>query len=88
MQRISQDARALLKTLYTNMSVAQNREQMFDETIISCSRALDIDASATKPMFLRGSAFLALGKFDEAMNDAIQAIKLEPQDKQIRSLYE
>ena len=81
MRRINQDARKMLITLYVNMSVAQNKEKMYDDTLTSCTKALDLEGENTKAMFLRGTALFKMEKFDEALRDATKAVQLKPNDK-------
>jgi len=74
MPNIGQEAKLILTTAFVNMSVAQNKEKMFDDTLVSCSRALELDPQNTKAMFLRGTAFMHTGRFNEAMRDAEMAV--------------
>jgi cytochrome c-type biogenesis protein CcmH/NrfG len=43
---------------------------MFGDTLVSCSKALELDPQNTKAMFLRGTAFMHTGRFNEALRDA------------------
>ena len=57
---------------------SNNVPQDYRETIVCCSKALDIDAKSTKALYLRSVARMKLGEFDLAITDCRDAIKLAP----------
>lgn len=60
----------------------------FKDTLINCTKALDIDSQAAKAYFLRSKAHLKLHNYDEAIDDIKEAIKITPGDKNLRDEYE
>ena len=52
------------------------------------SQAIQIDSSSVKAWSLRGLAYMKKGDLDDATRDLRQAIKLAPQDKQLRVEWE
>jgi hypothetical protein len=53
MKRHTAEVRTLFKSLFMNMSVAFNKTGDYEHCINSCSRALDIDGTAVKALYLR-----------------------------------
>ena len=70
------------------MSVCTNNTEDFKDTIQNCSKAIDIDASAKKAFYLRSVAYLRINDQDLAMADIKSAIKLDPQDGNLRAHFE
>ena len=60
----------------------------YKETLINCSKVIDIDDKTTKAYFLRSKANLKLHNYDEAIDDIKAAIKLSPSDKNLRDEFE
>ena len=70
-----------------NMSVCTNNTSDFKDTILQCSKAIKIDATATKAWYLRSVANLKLNNFDEAATDCKMAVTLNPSDVNLRNHY-
>ena len=70
------------------MSVVTNNTGDYKETLINCSKALDIDNKVVKAYYLRSTANMKLHAYDEAISDIKEAIKLSPNDKKLREEFE
>jgi hypothetical protein len=75
MKRHTPEVRTLFKSIFLNMSVAANKEKDYEFCINCCSRALDIDGTALKALYLRAQAFSATNNFERAMIDVKTGIK-------------
>jgi hypothetical protein len=53
MKRHTAEVRTLFKSVFMNMSVASNKIGDYEHCINCCSRALDIDGTAVKALYLR-----------------------------------
>ena len=53
-----------------------NKSGDYKETLINCTKALDIDEKAFKAYFFRSQAHFKLHQYDEALQDIKEAIKL------------
>lgn len=84
----NEDLKKLKVVCYQNLSVSLNNTGDFKDTIQNCTLALAIDPNATKALYQRYIAHLALKNFDEATEDLKAAIKLNPQDKKLRQDFE
>ena len=71
-----------------NMSVCTNNTEDYRETIVNCTKAIEIDANATKALYLRSVAHMKSGDLDEAMADIKAAIKIAPTDGNLRNQFE
>jgi len=88
MKRHTAEVRTLFKSLFTNMAMASNKTEDFEHCINSCSRALDIDGTHVKALYLRAQAFLATKNYDRALMDTKAGIKLSPNDTNLRALWD
>lgn len=70
------------------MSVCTNNTEDYRDTIRNCTKAQEVDANATKAIYLRSVAHMKLGDLDEAMADIKAAIKLSPADGNLRTQFE
>ena len=84
----NQTIRDLRKTLHLNISVSTNNTHDYKETLIHCTKALDLDDKTFKAFYLRSIANTRLHNYDEATQDIKEAIKLAPNDKKFREEYE
>eukprot|EP00347_Sterkiella_histriomuscorum_P016903 403351409 len=84
----NKELRDLKKTILLNLSVVTNNTGDYKETLINCTKALDLDEKAGKAYFLRAQANLKLHQYDEAIVDIKEAIKITPSDKKLRDEFE
>ena len=70
------------------MSVALNALGQYNDTVVMCSEALAVDSQAVKALYLRAVAHTNLKNFDDAADDLRNAIKINPQDKKLRTEFE
>jgi len=75
-------------TLLQNMSVCTNNTEDWRDSIKQCTKALTIDPSAKKALFLRSVAYTKINDLDMAQADIVAAIKLDPADASLRSQLE
>ena len=74
-----------MKTILQNMSVCTNNTGDFKLSIANCTKAVEIDANASKAFYLRSVAHSKLNQWDEALKDIVAAIKISPNDKNLRN---
>jgi len=74
-----------MKTILQNISVCTNNTGDFKLSITNCTKAIDIDANASKAYYLRSVAHTKLNQWDDAMKDIVAAIKISPNDKNLRT---
>ena len=67
------------------MSVCTNNTGDFKVSIANCTKAIGLDDKAFKAYYLRSVAHQKQNQWDEAMVDIVAAIKLNPNDKSLRS---
>mmetsp|Transcript_3679 Transcript_3679/g.6259 ORF Transcript_3679/g.6259 Transcript_3679/m.6259 type:complete len:265 (-) Transcript_3679:865-1659(-) len=82
------EIRKLKVVCLQNLSVALNHSGDYKDTISQCTLAIEIDEKASKAYFLRSQAYMKVHDYAEATKDLKQAIKLNPQDKKLRTEYE
>ena len=70
------------------MSNCTNRLGKYQETINQCTMAIQIDPKALKAYKFRSAAHENLGNLEEALKDKLAAIKIEPNNKEMRAEYE
>ena len=74
--------------LLQNMSVCTNNTGDYRYSIANCTKALEIDPKAVKALYLRSVAYLKANEHQEAMDDIKAAIRLAPQDTNLRAQFE
>jgi len=84
----NKELKDLKKTILLNLSIVTNNTGDYKETLINCTKALDIDEKAGKAYFLRSQANLKMHQYDEAMADLKEAIKISPGDKKLREEFD
>lgn len=73
------------KTILQNMSVCTNNTGDFKLSVTNCTKAIEIDGQASKAYYLRSVAHTKLSQWDEALKDIVAAIKISPNDKNLRN---
>ncbi len=58
----------------------------FDQAVLSFSRAIALGGAGAKVLALRAQALLRAGKVDQAQQDALAAVRLEPQQVSVLAL--
>ena len=75
-----------------NLAACRLKTDEHDKVIEHCSSALALDPHSVKGLFRRSQALTKLGRYQEARTDAVEAQKLEPNNKavisQLRSVDE
>ena len=72
-------------TCYNNLSVCLLKQERWDRVVTYASQALEIQTDGrSKPLYRRGTAYLALGNLDGADADLKQAHSLSPGDPAIK----
>ena len=71
-----------------NMSVCTNNSEDYIETIQNCTKAVEIDPNATKAFYLRSIAHQKVDELEKAAADIKAAIRLSPQDTNLRAQFE
>ena len=57
----------------------------YKESIINCTKAIELDENASKAYYLRSVAYMKSSSWTEAMADIVKAIKISPNDKTLRT---
>ena len=70
------------------MSVCTNNSEDYLDTIINCTKAVEIDQNAVKALYLRSIAHQKVNEIEKAMADIKAAIRLSPQDTNLRAQLE
>lgn len=78
----------LTVTILQNMSVCTNNTEDWRDTIMNCTKAIEIDTNAKKAFYLRSVARVKVNELDEALNDCKAAIKLDAADTTLRAHFE
>jgi len=75
-----------------NLAACRLKASEHDKVVEHCSCALELDPRNVKGLFRRSQALAKLGRYQEARKDAVEAQKLEPNNKavisQLRSVDE
>lgn len=75
-------------TILQNMSVCTNHTSEYELTVRNCTTAIEIDANATKAFYHRAVAYQRQEEFNSALVDIKAAIKLAPNDANLRAIHE
>jgi len=75
----------LMKTILQNMSVCTNNTGDFKLSVTNCTKAIAILPHTSKAYYLRSVAHTKLDQWDEANKDIVAAIKISPNDKNLRA---
>ena len=74
----SKDDKRELAILYNNLGMAQKKEKMVDEAIMSFTKSVTSDPTYVKPLFHRFNLNLLSGELAEAWNDGRLILQLDP----------
>lgn len=80
--------RFLMANVYVNISAVQLKSKNYNSVIDNCGRALALEPSNVKAFYRRGLAHASLGNSSSAKADFLSALKLSPNDKDIRKELE
>ena len=84
----NEEVRKLKVVLHQNMATSLNHMGEHQDAILRCSLAIGLDPNSWKAHYQRALAQWRTKQFDEAIQDLKSAIKLNPQDKKLRSEFE
>ena len=87
-EELDEEMQKLAVIICQNISVCLNNQKRYKEVIIYCNDALEKNPSAVKAYYQRSIAKLNEKDFDGANDDIKNAIKLMPQDKNLRAHFE
>jgi molecular chaperone DnaK (HSP70)/tetratricopeptide (TPR) repeat protein len=73
-------------SLYLNLALAYIKLEKFDNALLQCNEALNIDAESGKALYRRATVLYQKRKFDDAVKDLDKAEKLSPEDKAVKKL--
>ena len=68
-----------------NLAACRLKTGEHDKVVEHCSSALTLDPHSVKGLFRRSQALAKLGRYQEAQKDAVEAKKLEPNNKAVIS---
>lgn len=78
--------RGLRLTVLMNRAAAAVKENDATAAIQDCNLALELDPENVKAVYRRGCAYLLAGRFEEAEADASAALRISPDNPEIRRL--
>ena len=90
-ENVNEDSEELLKlkvTILQNMTVCTNSTGSYEQSVKNSTKAIELDDNAFKALYLRSVAQSKLQKWDKALVDIVAAIKLAPNDKNLRTHHE
>lgn len=67
-----------------NLAACQIKTKDYNDCVLNCSKALDIDTKNIKALYRRGQAHSLNGDFEKAKEDLTEALHLSPKSKEIR----
>lgn len=67
-----------------NMCVGFLRLRLYEEALEHCDRAIEIDGHNWRFLNNRGNAYFGMGKIDEAIEDYLSALKINPRSDLVR----
>lgn len=73
---------------FANRAMAYIKMRRFEEAEYDCSEAIDLDDRYVKAYSRRGTARRELGKLLDAIDDFEFALRLEPENKELKKQYE
>lgn len=73
---------------FANRAMAYIKMRRFEEAEYDCSEAIDLDDRYVKAYSRRGTARRELGKLIDAIDDLEFALRLEPENKELKKQYE
>jgi tetratricopeptide (TPR) repeat protein len=79
---------ALKNSVYLNLALCYLKLGRAAKVVEVCDKALALDAGQAKACFRKGSALISLKRFDEAKSSLLEAARLAPQDRAVRSELE
>lgn len=82
---ILEEWRTLKYQVYLNLSACQLQYNSYEDVVVNCSKALEIDPHNVKGLFRQGQAFIKLKRYDSAQSDLEKALELEPNNKAIQN---
>ena len=72
--------------LYLNLALAYITLDQFDDAMLPCDDALELDTTHVKALYRRATVLYHKHKFDDAMKDLANAGRLAPEDRVARKL--
>lgn len=70
--------------IYSNMALIQTKSKSYDNVITNCTKCLEIDSANVKALYRRGQARLSSNEYEKATEDFAQALKLDPENKDVQ----
>jgi FK506-binding protein 4/5 len=75
---------ALRLLCHLNQAACQLKQGSWAEARACCDKALDLDSKNVKALFRRGQAFTGMAEFDRARQDINDAIRLDPENADLK----
>ena len=79
-----EEIKQLKKTLLQNMSICTNNTGHARESIANMTKVIELDGETSKALYLRSVAYMKAECFGQSQVDIVKAIKMSPNDKQLR----
>ena len=74
--------------LHNNTAMVCLKLDKYQAALKACSKALEIDPSNVKALFRRAKAYEGIGDFEESARDLKSAIRIEPNNNDLRAEYD
>lgn len=74
----NEEMKKLMISCLQNASVCFNSIENFKESVVKCTKVIQMDETAVKAFYLRSVANCRLQNYDAAVADIKEAIKLSP----------
>lgn len=76
----------VLVAVYLNLAACQLKADNLTDALANCDRALQLRPSNVKALYRRARCLFGLGEVDKAHKDLVQALKLDPSNKAVKTL--
>ena len=77
----------ILNILYANSALCFLKKERYPDCIKSCKNAIEFDTNNPKAYYRMALAYKAENDFDRAQDGFKQAIRLDPQNNELRAEY-
>ena len=78
---LSEQCRTLTSQCYLNIAACHLKDEHYEDVILACTSALQIDERNVKGLFRRGQAYAKLHKVEQAVGDFSKLLTIEPANR-------
>lgn len=77
--------KTLRRNCFLNIAACQLLVKSYNYVVYNCTQALEIDPNNMKGLYRRGQAYFALSQYEQARNEFLQALQLEPHNTKVKN---